>query len=112
MGHDDDIIGLDFSPDGTLLATGCDDCTCRVWDLRLLGSSGSTSAAAAGGAGKTHLFCLQHQDEVKRLEWSPCGRMLSTASFDGRVFVWQISEVALARECLCVMQRSVHGLGS
>ena len=33
-GHNDDIIGVDFSHGGTLLATGSDDATCRVWDTR------------------------------------------------------------------------------
>ena len=58
-GHSDDIIGLDFAPSGTLLATGSDDCTCRVWDLRNLGN-----AAKGGDKGLSHLHCLKHKDEV------------------------------------------------
>ena len=58
-GHSDDIIGLDFAPSGTLLATGSDDCTCRVWDLRNLGNAGK-----GAGKGLSHLHCLKHKDEV------------------------------------------------
>ena len=31
--HNDLIQSLDVSPDGTLIATGSDDCTVAVWDL-------------------------------------------------------------------------------
>ena len=34
-GHRDDIIGVDFSPNGWALATGSDDGTCRIWDVRM-----------------------------------------------------------------------------
>ena len=94
VGHTDDIIGLDLSPDGRLLATGSDDCTCRVWDLRNVGPNGAAAAAVASGAGRNHLMCLQHEDEVKRLEWSACGSLLATASSNGHINVWQTGSPA------------------
>ena len=33
-GHQDDIIGVDMSAVGNLLATGSDDTTCCIWDIR------------------------------------------------------------------------------
>ena len=33
-GHDDDVVGVDFHPRGTVVASGSDDGTCRAWDLR------------------------------------------------------------------------------
>lgn len=90
VGHTDDVIGVDFSPNGMLLATGSDDYTCRIWDLRKLGSNGNAADAHAAGAGRNHLFCLQHEDDVKRLEWSPCGAQLATASANGSASVWQM----------------------
>ena len=49
-------------------------------------------AGAKGGGGgncMSHLHCLEHKDEVKRVEWSPCGTMLATASSNGHVNIWQ-----------------------
>ena len=34
-GHRDDIIGVDFLPSGLALATGSDDGSARVWDVRM-----------------------------------------------------------------------------
>ena len=57
------------------------------------------------------MFCLQHEDEVKRLEWSPCGSLLATASSDGHVNVWQAGSPCAAADALAdfALARSFAG---
>lgn len=33
-GHVKDILSMDWSPNGHLLASGSNDNTCRIWDIR------------------------------------------------------------------------------
>ena len=53
----------------------------------------------AKGGGMSHLHCLEHKDEVKRVEWSPCGTMLATASSNGHVNIWQSTSQVSLRAC-------------
>ena len=62
-----------FSPDGTWLATGCQDGTARIWD------------PATG----RQLAELSHGDKVVAAAFSPDGTRLATGSFgDGIVRIW------------------------
>merc|ERR1712216_490153 len=78
-GHRDDIIGVDFSSSGNLLATGSDDATCRIWDARNF---------------ERELALLNdHNSEVKRVKFSPYGRGLLTTSGDGTAKLWDTSSL-------------------
>lgn len=64
IGHIDDIIGLDYSSRHHMLASGSDDGSSILWDVRTL----------------KLLSCMQlPQNEVKRVKFSRCGQMLAVA---------------------------------
>ena len=65
-GHSAEAIGISCSPCGRFLATGSDDGTCLVWDFRTLAV----------------LATLEHECEVKRVKFSPCGSLLA-ATLEG-----------------------------
>jgi WD40 repeat protein len=78
-GHQAEVAGVAFSPDGTRLATASLDRTARVWVL----SDG------------TELQSLQHQDWVQGVAFSPDGTRLATASRDKTAQVWALADAEL-----------------
>lgn len=75
-GHTNSVVAVQFSPDGTMLASGSGDATVRLWDL----------------ATQTPLRTLTgHRDWVLCLAWSPDGRYLASGSRDGQVRVWTVA---------------------
>jgi WD40 repeat protein len=73
QGHTDMVHSLDFSPDGTHLASGSSDRTAKVWDART----------------GVELLTLQgHTDMVLSLAFSPDGARLASGSLDQTVKVW------------------------
>jgi len=75
--HADLILGLEFSPDGKLLATGSLDGTTRIWDA----STGQELQQLAG-----------HTDGVMDIAFHPSGEHLASASMDGTIRIWNISQ--------------------
>ena len=74
--HGDDVLGLDISPDGTLIATGSRDQTVRIWD--------SESGTMIGNV-------LEHSGHVEDVSFSGDGRILATACSDGLIRVWDVA---------------------
>ncbi|MCL4298629.1 MAG: protein kinase [Anaerolineae bacterium] len=72
-GHTDDLRGIDFSPDGTRLATASWDGTAKVWDA---------------ASGQELLTLSGHADRVNRVVFSPDGTRLATNSFDDTIKIW------------------------
>src|SRR2546429_2227319 len=78
--HEEGVSTAEFSPDGTLAATGSWDGTARLWD------------ATTG----QQLHILHHGGPVWSVAYSADGRRLATASEDGNAAVWDTATGALA----------------
>jgi WD40 repeat protein len=72
-GHEKDIHGLTFSPDGRRIATHSADQTLRVWD----GQTGTQLAVLRG-----------HTASVWCISYSPDGLRIASGSYDGTIRVW------------------------
>jgi WD40 repeat protein len=77
--HDKVVRQLCFSPDGTLLASaGSSDKTAKLWEVQ-----GDTAKE------KAVLHC---SGPVASVSFAPDGKSLATASFDGKVRIWDLSD--------------------
>ncbi len=75
-GHARRLTSLDFSPDGTLLASASDDGTARIWSV----ADGSCRRELTGHAGS-----------VLAVRFSPDGTTLATAARDGTARLWPVT---------------------
>ena len=82
-GHQARIRGLDFSPDGTLLATGCDDTTVKIWEV---------------ATGKLLHTIDDHEDEVRAVAFSPDGQLVASTDISGVVLLLDPSSGAVIRK--------------
>jgi WD40 repeat protein len=71
-GHKDRIRSVAWSPDGTKIATACDDGIVHVWSS----SSGSTLTTLYGS----------NQDEFNSVAWSPDGTKIATGSWNSNIW--------------------------
>lgn len=129
LSHSDDILCADFSPDGTLIATGGVDAIPRlwrtadgsaagslprheywIWALRFSPDSTRLASASADHTARVwdiqNLTALapplQHERIVNRLAWHPDGNRLASADVRGLLRVW---DVAPAPEPLPILQQ-------
>jgi serine/threonine protein kinase len=71
-----------WSPDGTCIASGGDDATVRIWDVR---------------TGETLITLRGHSERVNAVGWSPDGSLLASASDDKTVQAWKVGSGKMVR---------------
>jgi WD40 repeat protein len=88
-GHTDAVSAVAFSPEGRRVLTGSRDRLVKVWEA----ATGATQAAATGPiAGKELLTLRYHEQAITSVAFSPDGRSILSASFDGTAIVWPTTD--------------------
>ena len=74
--QDEDIFGVDFSPDSTRLVTASKNRTATVWDV----------------AARKQVLSLDHEGYVLAAKYSPQGDRIATATYRGSVRLWDSND--------------------
>ena len=92
LGHESDINAVDFMSNGTCVASGSDDSTCKLWDIRAPGYIGNYSDDSLVGGftsvalSKQGRILFSGTDDNKVLVWDVLtGKLLKTELHDNRV---------------------------
>ena len=93
VGHTQSIRSLNFSHDGTRLATSSGDRTARVW---IPGSWSSRRAGESPSTLSSQVTLVGHRSWLNSAEFNSDGTLLVTASYDRTARVWD----AQTGECL------------
>ncbi len=75
-GHSSSIYSTAFSPDGCILASGCDDQSVKLWDI----NTGRCLKSLGG-----------HTELVWSVAFSPLGEILASGSQDDTIKIWDIN---------------------
>ncbi len=81
--HNDEIVDVSFSPDGSLIASASQDRTVRLWTKEGKALDNKT---------------LKHGNRVWGVDFNPLSQIVATSSEDGIVRLWQVSDSSLKQE--------------
>jgi WD40 repeat protein len=118
MSHLTEVYSVDFSPDGTLMATGSKDSIVRIWNIEtgqcIMNLSGHSSESLFRGfiprmgntwlpvhqtippgygilqTGKNAMTFSAHSAEIITVAFSPNGKYLATGSLDNTARIWDL----------------------
>ncbi|QJB43342.1 hypothetical protein HGD76_02975 [Dolichospermum flos-aquae CCAP 1403/13F] len=74
-GHSDSVWSVAYSPDGQTLASGSDDKTIKLWNVK----TGNLLQTLSG-----------HSDMVISVAYSPDGQTLASGSYDNTIKIWDV----------------------
>jgi WD40 repeat protein len=94
-GHEGRVLRLAFSPDGRLLASGSEDNTVKVWDMR-------------DAPTDRPLCTCRHSGRVHGLVFSPNGRYLASTGEDNAVKVWETEKLLEGKTALPLRNYEGH----
>jgi len=75
-GHTSVVMAVDFSRDGTLLASASSDRTVRLYDVT---------------TGKTVRIFQGHNDSIRDVAFGPSGALVATVCMDGTAAIWSVA---------------------
>jgi WD40 repeat protein len=75
-GHQGQVRGIAFSPDGQTVATACWDHTAGLWDAK---------------TGRQISVLRGHKEGLEAIDFSPDGRTLATGSYDDTIKLWNVA---------------------
>lgn len=78
FGHSADVLQVQYSFNGSMLATTSADCTAKIWSVEHFPRCLAVLKAEKDG----------HRDSVKGCAWDPIGRYFATHSADKSVKIW------------------------
>lgn len=81
-GHEGNVSGLDFSPDGTKIVSSSWDGSAIVWDAK---------------TGRLLQVLKGHADQVRSAQFSPDGNMVVTSSLDRTSRIWDVKDGRLLK---------------